>query len=68
MGIVDTGWDRTLVDIIPDASRAETFPGDSRGGGELLLSSDFRIAESYHRVVILDRFLFEARVVVTRTP
>lgn len=68
MGIVDAGGDRTLVDMVPDASRAENFPGDPRGGGELLISSDFRIAESYHRVVVLVRFLFEARVVVTGPP
>jgi hypothetical protein len=68
MGIVDAGRDRTLVDIVPDASRAENFPGDPRGGGELLISPDFRISESYHRVVVLVRFLFEARVVVTGPP
>ena len=26
VGIVDAGRDRTLIDIVPDASRAENFP------------------------------------------
>ena len=40
VSIVDTSGDGPLVDIIPEASRAETFPGDSGGIGKLMLSSD----------------------------
>jgi hypothetical protein len=68
VSIVDTSGDGPLVDIIPEACRAETFPGDSGGIGKLMLSSDFGVAESNHRVVLLVCFLLEARVVVTVPP
>ena len=68
MSIVDITRDGPLVDIIQDASRAETFPGDSGGIGELMLSSDFGVAKSNHRVIILVCLLLEARVVVSVPP
>jgi hypothetical protein len=68
VSIVDITRNGPLVDIIQDASRAETFPGDSGGIGELMLSSDFGVAESNHRIFILAFFLLEARVVVSVPP